>query len=150
MPSCPTFPAEELATRLENVRLAMAMRGLDCLGDVEDACDEPDALPTGRWAVHGPPPAPGRGLDEAYFRELAAKAAAQDEADANRCRCGRERAPGRRQCERCLSRDRTRTRSRLAGGKYAAALDRRLREAKAKGRGLSLSAGDVSRLLRGR
>lgn len=65
------------------------------------------------------------------------------------CRCGRERAPGRRQCGRCLSRDRDRTRERLAGGRYAAALDRRLREAGAAGRGLSLSAGDVARLLRG-
>ena len=29
--SCPIFPAEELAARLENVRMAMAMRELDCL-----------------------------------------------------------------------------------------------------------------------
>lgn len=64
-----------------------------------------------------------------------------------RCRCGREAAPGRRQCERCLERDRNRTRSRLAGGKYAAALDRRLRAALDAGRGLSLSACDVARLL---
>ena len=62
--------------------------------------------------------------------------------------CGRERAaPGKRQGERCLERDRKRTRSRLAGGRYVAALDRRLRAALDAGRGLNLSAGDVARLL---
>ena len=63
------------------------------------------------------------------------------------CRCGREAVSGRRQCERCLTRDRTRTRSRLAGGRYAAALDRRLREAAATGRGLALSPADVAKLV---
>lgn len=67
-----------------------------------------------------------------------------------RCRCGREAVSGRRQCERCLTRDRNRTRSRLAGGRYAAALDRRLREAAATGRGLNLSPADVEGLVNGK
>lgn len=63
------------------------------------------------------------------------------------CRCGRPRVPGRKQFGPCLNWDRERTRSRLAGGRLAAALDRRLRSAAAKDRGVSLSPVDVKRLL---
>ena len=64
--------------------------------------------------------------------------------------CGREPAvEGRRQGERCLERDRRRTRSRLAGGWMAVALAKRIREAAARGAGLRLSADDVAGLVHG-
>ena len=63
------------------------------------------------------------------------------------CACGAEPTPGRRSCARCRARDRERTRSRMAGGRFAAALDRRLRAALQAGRGLSLSPGDVAKLV---
>ena len=62
---------------------------------------------------------------------------------------GEPAVEGRWQGERCLSRGRARTRSRLAGGRYAAAFDRRLRQTLAAGRGLSLSAGDMAKLVTG-
>ena len=123
-----------------------------------------EGLPTGRQGgegtdvppegVSGRPERPGGlpgGRRALTLREAADADRNRREARAARglcVSCGRERAaPGKRQGARCLERDRARTRSRLAGGRYAAALDRRLREAAAKGRGLSLSAGDVAKLL---
>ena len=76
-----------------------------------------------------------------------APSGAPERVDDGRCRCGRERAPGRRQCPACLARDRTRTRGRLAGGKMAVALARRIREAAARGAGLRLSPDDVAGLV---
>ena len=111
-----------------------------------------EGLPTGRKAGEGtdvPPEGATGVLGGAEGRTGGRAAREAERVAAGLCvRCGREpAAPGKRQGARCLERDRARTRERLAGGRYAAALDRRLREAAAKGRGLSLSAGDVAKLL---
>ena len=63
---------------------------------------------------------------------------------------GRERAPGRRRCARCLDRDRTRTRFRLGVVKVvgADAATELTKLTRAAGMKLPLSAGDVAKLLK--
>lgn len=154
---------------LEAIRIAAA-GAVDAAGDVLDAGDGESEKPATVAGISGDDapveaserlPEPRSGVEDAGVPPEGVSGApggAEGRSSARAARveaglcvtCGRESAvPGRKQGERCLARDRDRTRSRLAGGRYAAALDRRLREAATAGRGLALSPADVAKLVGG-